>query len=202
MKGGALGPWQGQAAFLGVLAAVLAGALALGAAGWRAYAEIAAQTGKYRNYKALQVNAGKADSLSAAYASIQEDLRGLRAALPEKNQGSQVLNTLVEDAQACSLSIAGITSLDEVPFPGYRELPFDVNLAGGFKDMVRYVHALETRGMVLQVRRLEAQAESINKARVKAKLELSVFVPGNAGATRTPAAGQDGAAEPGGRVAP
>ena len=180
MKGGALAPWRAQIAFAAVLASVLAGMAALGGAGWWAYGGIAAQTGKYREYKSLQANAGKADSLSAAYAAIQADLRAVRAALPEGNQGSQVLNILVEDARKYELGIAGINALDEVPFPGYRELPFEVELAGDFKNLVRYVHALETLGMVLQVRKLETHSEAINKARIKAKLELSVFVPGGA----------------------
>ena len=180
MKSGRLGAWRAQAAFAAVLAAVLAGAAGLAGAGWWAYGEIAAQTGRYREYKSLQANAGKADSLSAAYAAIQEDLRALRAALPEQNQGSQVLNILVEDARKFELGIAGINALDEVPFPGYRELPFEVELAGDFKNLVGYVHALETMGMVLQVRKLEAHSEAINKHRIKAKLELSVFVPGGA----------------------
>ena len=171
------GRGRGQILFLGVAAGLLAGALALAAAGRVAYAEIAVETARYGDYKSLQANAGKADSLSAAYTAVLEDLRSLRAALPDTNQGSQMLNILVEDARRFDLGIAGITALDEVPFPGYRELPFEVNLAGGFKDLVRYVHALETRGMVLQIRRLEAKSEGLNKSRIKAKLELSAFIP-------------------------
>ncbi len=177
MKGGTLGALRGQAAFAGVLAALLAVACALAAAGWWSYGEISSQAGRYQGYKALQANAGRADSLSAAYAALQEDLKALRKALPEKNQGSQALNLLVEYAGKFQLGIAGINAMDEVPFTGYKELPFEVNLSGGFKDLVGYVHALETLGMVLEVRRLEAHSEAINKSRIKAKLELSVFVP-------------------------
>jgi Tfp pilus assembly protein PilO len=168
--------------FAGVLVAVIAAAAILAVAGWFAYAEIATQAGRYRDYKSLQENAGKADSLAAAYGALQADLRALRSALPDRNQGSQVLNSLVEDARRYNLAIGGINALDEVPFPGYRELPFEVEASGGFKDLVGYIRALETRGMALQVRRFTAQAESMNKARVKAKLELSVFVPDEPGA--------------------
>jgi hypothetical protein len=178
MKRGIFGRYSGQAAFIGVAAALLLGALALSVIGWRAYAEVSAQAVRYRTYKALQQDAGKADSLSAVYASILKDLDGMRAALPAQNQGSFVLNLLVEDARKLDLGIAGINALDEVPFPGYKELPFEVNLNGGFTNLVRYLHALETRGMALQVRRLTSHADAINKSRITAKLELSVFVPG------------------------
>lgn len=168
---------RGPGVFAGVLATLIAAAAALGAVGWYAYGEIAVQAARYRDYKSLQENAGKADSLAAAYAALQRDLHTLRTALPDRNQGSQVLNTLVEDARRYGLAIGGITALDEVPFPGYRELPFEVEAAGGFKDLVGYLRSLETRGMALQVRRFTVQAEGMNKARVKARVELSVFVP-------------------------
>ena len=49
---------------------MLAAAGALGALGMRAYAEVSGQTGRYGTYKALQRDAGKADSLSAAYEAV------------------------------------------------------------------------------------------------------------------------------------
>jgi hypothetical protein len=185
MKAPLLGRYSGQAAFAGVVLVLALAAAALGTIGWRAYGELSAQAERYRTYRALQQGAGQADSLSAVYASILGELKGIRTALPAQNQGSYVLNILVEDARNLNLGIAGINALDEVPFPGYKELPFEVNLSGRFTDLVRYLHALETRGMVLQVRRLSAHAEALNKSRVTAKLELSVFVPGE---TRTAAA--------------
>jgi hypothetical protein len=182
MKPGASGRYSGQAAFIGVAAALLVGALGLGAVGWRAYLEVSGQAVRYRTYKALQEGAGQADSLSTVYASILGDLRSIREALPAQNQGSHVLNILVEEARKLDLGISGINALDEVPFPGYAELPFEVGLSGGFPNLVRYLHSLETRGMVLQVRRLSARAEAINKSRITARLELSVFVPGTGAA--------------------
>jgi hypothetical protein len=178
MKAGMFGRYSGQAAFAGVLIVLLLGASGLAAVGWRAYREVSTQAVRYRDYKALQQGAGQADSLSLAYANLLKDLQAMRDALPPQNQGSFVLNLLVEDARKLDLGIAGINALDEVPFPGYKELPFEVNLSGGFINLVRYLHALESRGMSLQVRRLSAHAEGINKSKVTAKLELSVFVPG------------------------
>jgi hypothetical protein len=172
-----LGRYSGQAAFAGVAAALLIAALALAGIGWRAYQEVTAQAIRYRTYKSLQLGAGEADSLSIVYASILKEVRNIRQALPDRNQGSHVLNILVEDARKLELGIAGINGLDEIPFPGYRELPFEVTLNGAFTDLVRYLHGLETRGMVVRVRRLNAKAEAMNKSRVTAKLELSVFVP-------------------------
>lgn len=178
MKAGVFGRFSGQAAFAGVLIVLLSGAAALAAVGLRAYREVSTQALRYRDYKALQQGAGQADSLSLVYADLLKDLQSMREALPPQNQGSFVLNLLVEDARKLDLGIAGINALDEVPFPGYKELPFEVNLSGGFMNLVRYLHALESRGMSLQVRRLSAHAEGINKSRIAAKLELSVFVPG------------------------
>jgi hypothetical protein len=178
MKAGLFGRFSGQAAFAGVLIVLLSGAAGLAAVGWRAYREVSTQALRYRDYKALQQGAGQADSLSLVYADLLKDLQAMREALPPQNQGSFVLNLLVEEARKFDLGIAGINALDELPFPGYKELPFEVNLSGGFINLVRYLHALESRGMSLQVRRLSAHAEGINKSRVAAKLELSVFVPG------------------------
>lgn len=173
---------RGPGLFGAVLAALLAACLGLGAVGWKAYQEIAAQAARYRDIKSLRENAGRADSLSAAYAALQADLGALRTALPERNQGSHVLNILVESARGNRLDIGGITGLDEVRFPGYRELPFEVEVSGSFKDLIGYVRALETGGMALQVRKLSAWAEAMNKPRIRAKLEASVFVPDQAGA--------------------
>ncbi|GEM_PF-2798478 len=172
------GRYSGQAMFTGIAVLLLVGAALLAAIGWRAYEEVSSQAVRYRTYKALQQGAGQADSLSAVYATVLKDLQGMREALPAQNQGSFVLNILVEEARKMDLGIAGINALDEVPFPGYKELPFEVNLTGGFTNLVRYLNALETRGMALQVRRLSTRTEAINKSRITAKLELSVFVPG------------------------
>lgn len=188
MTVGLFGRYSGQASFFAVVAGFLAAAGALTAVGWKSFEELSGQTARYRAYRELQRGAGKADSLSAAYAVIQKNVRRFREALPESNQGSFVLNILVEEARKLELGIAGITAMDEVPFPGYRELPFELDLTGGFPKLVRYLHSLETRGMVLQVRRLSARSESINKAGIKAKLEISVFAPGNGPAAPVPAA--------------
>lgn len=186
--------WGGQAAFAGILAGLALGLSALALAGGWAIAEIAAQAGKYRAYKALQAGAGKADSLSAAYAAVQRDLKSLRSALPAGNPGAAVLDRLVQEARTCSLSIAGISALDEIPFPGYRELPYEMEVAGGFKDLVRYLHALESGGAALQVRAMSLRAESMNKSRIKAKLGISAFAPG-AEAGPPPDTGADPARE-------
>jgi hypothetical protein len=182
VKAGALGRYSGQAAFLGVAAVLLIAAGALAAIGWRAYGEASRQAIRYQTYKAMQRDAGRADSLFSSYGNVLREIREFREALPAQNQGSFVLNALVEDARKMDLAIAGINALDEVPFPGYRELPFELDVAGGFANLVRYLHALETRGMALEIRKLSSHADAINKSRITAKLELSVFVPGAEGA--------------------
>ncbi len=176
-SGNALARYRGQMVFACVaMALVLIGTL-LAAIGMRAYSEVARQTGQYQMYKSLQKDAGKADSLSGIYAGVLEDLKKIRQALPVQNQASYVLNILVEEARNRNLSLAGITALDEVPFPNYKEIPFEVNLAGDFPNLVRYLYALETQGMVLQVRKLTIASEVMNQAKVKGRLELSVLVP-------------------------
>jgi hypothetical protein len=191
MKAGSLRRYSGQAAFLGVAAALLLASSALAAIGWRAYGEASRQALRYQAYKAMQRDAGRADSLFSAYGTVLREIREFREALPVQNQGSFVLNALVEDARKMDLAISGINALDEIPFPGYRELPFELDLAGGFANLVRYLHALETRGMALEVRKLSAHADAINKSRITAELELSVFVPG-----------ADGVSEAAGAAAP
>lgn len=189
MKAAAFGRYSGQAMFAGVAMALLLVATLLSAIGWRAYREVSVQILRFRTYKAMQQEAGSADSLSSIYTAILKDMRNVRGSLPAHNQGSYVLHILVEEADRAGLGIAGITALDEVPFPGYRELPCELNLIGGFTNLVQYLHSLETRGMVVRVRRLSARAEAINKSRLTARLELSLFVPGEG---RVAAAAMDG----------
>jgi Tfp pilus assembly protein PilO len=179
MTGRLLRRYSGQSAFLGMAIGLVVSAAVLSTVGWRAFRDFSDQAIRYRTYKAMQRDAGKADSLSEAYAGILKDMQAIRLALPAQNQSSHVLNQLVEGARKMELGIVGINALDEVPFAGYSELPFEVSLSGGFPNLVRYLHSLETQGMVLQVRRLTAESEAMNRAKVKAKLELSVFVPGN-----------------------
>jgi Tfp pilus assembly protein PilO len=175
-----LAGYGGQGAFAGVAAALaLATALAVAGGGW-AWQELSRQWDRYGTYRDLQRNAGRADSLSRAYESLGSDLEALRRALPPDNRASHLLDLLVEEARKRELGIAGITALDEVPFPGYTELPFEVALSGSFPSLVRYLHSLETRGLAIQLRRVVVKNESLNKARVQVRLDLSVFAPGRA----------------------
>lgn len=178
MKPGSLEGYGGQLAFAGVAAALaLATALVTAGGAW-AWMELRSQGDRYGAYRDLMRNAGRADSLSAAYESLGRDLEALRTALPAQNASSHVLHVLGEEARKLQLGITEITALDEVPFPGYSELPFEVNLTGEFPSLVRYLHSLESRGMAVQARRIEVRNESLNKARVEARLDLSVFSPG------------------------
>lgn len=172
-----LGRYSGQLKFMGLVIALGLMVLVLCTLGTLAYREVYTQATLYRSYKMLQQGAGQADSLSVEYTFIQKNLQNIRDALPNQNQGSVVLNILVEEARRMDLGIAGITALDEVPFPGYKELPFEMNLSGGLTSLVKYLHTLETRGMVLQLRKLSTHSEAINKSKITAKLELSVFIP-------------------------
>lgn len=172
-----LASYGGQGAFAGVAAAMaLATALLVAGGGW-AWKELSRQWDRYGTYRDLQRNAGRADSLSQAYESLGRDLEALRRALPADNQASHLLNLLVEEARKRDLGIAGITALDEVPFPGYTELPFEVALSGSFPALVRYFHSLETRGLAIQLRRVVIKNESLNKAQVQIRLDLSAFAP-------------------------
>jgi Tfp pilus assembly protein PilO len=162
------------------------GTAVFAAVGTWAWREFQHQASLYRSYRDLQLNAGKADSLSVVYAALVKDLEALKEALPAQNQGSHVLNLLVETARQKELGIAGINALDEIPFPGYTELPFELNLTGRFVDLVRYLNAFESRGMAVEVRRLAVKSEAMNKSRLQTRIELSVFVP--AGSRGAPAA--------------
>lgn len=183
-----LGRYAGQAAFAGVALALAAATALLAAGGAWAVRELTVRAELFGDYRELQRNAGRADSLSAAYEAVDRDLAALAAALPAENRSSHVVNILVEEARRRGLGIGGITALDEVPFPGYAELPFEVVLSGPFPQLVRYLHALEIQGMAVRLRRMAAGNEGLNKARVQARLEISVYVPAEAGA-RAPGGG-------------
>lgn len=170
--------YAGQIAFAGIAAALALTASLAAAAGWWCYGILAEQAAGYRSYQALQRNAGRADNLSAAYGLALREIEGIRKAMPPQNQGSHVLDALESGARGMNLGLSGVTALDEVPFPGYVELPFELTVTGEFPNLVRYLRALETQGMVLQVRRLSARNESLNKNHMQARLELSVFIPG------------------------
>jgi Tfp pilus assembly protein PilO len=174
---GSLAGYGGQGAFAGVaFALALATALLVAGGSW-AWKEWSRQWESYGTYRDLQRNAGRADSLSRAYESLGSDLDALRRALPADNQASHLRNLLVEEARKRGLGIAGITALDEIPFPGYTELPFEVALSGNFPALVRYFHSLETRGLAVQLRRVGIRNEKLNKAHVQVCLDLSVFAP-------------------------
>lgn len=174
---GSLGRYGGASSFAGVsLAIALVSALIVAAGAW-AWDDLTGQLARYGAYRDLQRNAGRADSLSAAYGALEAELSALGKALPAGNPASHALNALVEEAGKQNLGIGGVTALDEVPFPGYSEWPFDVDLSGNFKDLARYLHGLETQGMAVQVRKMSIRSESMVKSRVKARLEISVFAP-------------------------
>lgn len=182
--------YSGQAAFLTTACSLGLLILALLGAGRWAFREFTAQAAQYQAYNSLQKNAGVADSLSDAYAGLLESLETTRTALPPENQASHVLNLLVEEARRLELGISGVSALDQIPFPGYVELPFEVGLTGAFPNLVRYLHSLETRGMVLRVRRLAVTNEPLNRFNGKTRLDLSVFMPGGVRGSQVPAPGQ------------
>lgn len=188
------GRYAGQAAFAGVALAVAAATALLAAGGGWALRELTGRASLYASYRELQRNAGRADSLSAAFAAVDRDLASLAAALPADNRSSHVVNLLVAEARSRGLGIGGITALDEVPFPGYAELPFEVDLSGPFPELVRYLHSLETQGMAVRLRRMSARNEGLNKPRVQARLEVSVYAPagGTAGASGPAASAERG----------
>lgn len=187
MKAGtSLQRYVGEGAFAGVVLALALATALLAAIGTWACREFQEQASRYSSYRDLQLHAGQADSLSLAYAGLLKNLDELKQALPAQGQSSFVLNLLVETARNMNLGIAGITALDEVPFSGYVELPFELELTGNFKDLVRYIHAFESSGLAVEVRRLSSKSEALNRARIQARLELSVFVP--AGSRGKPAA--------------
>jgi hypothetical protein len=178
MTGPSLQRYSSQAIFAAVAAILALAGTLIAASGYWCYLQLADQTARYTKYNALQRDAGKADSLSAAYEKALNEIETIRKAMPPQNQGSYALNVLTEGARNFNLGLSGVNALDEIPFSGYTELPFELGLSGDFPNFLRYLHSLEIQGMVLSVRRLAIKNESMNKARVQARLELSVFVPG------------------------
>lgn len=172
-----LGRFKGHFAFAGVILVLALTTALLSAVGAWAWRDLSDRMGLYGTYRELTRHAGKADSLSAAYKALDREMDQLREALPAENRSSHVLNLLVEEAGRRDLGIAGIMAMDEIPFPGYSELPFEVELTGAFPDVLLFLHALESRGLALRMRRIRATTEGMNQARVQAHLEISVFAP-------------------------
>ncbi len=170
---------RGRILFFGLVLIFALSSWTLVQSGYWAYCLFTEQTARFQRIQSMQSEASKADSLSSVYQGWLKDLEAVRVALPEENPASHVLNLLVEGAKARELGITSITGLDEITFPGYKELPFDLTLSGHFSQLVTYLHGLESQGMVLRVRRLSIQSQAINQNLIHAKLELSVFMPNN-----------------------
>jgi Tfp pilus assembly protein PilO len=132
---------------------------------------------RYRAYRDLQSHSGRVDSLSGKLNEVREEIKALRVALPADNQGSFVLNKLVEDARVRGLGIGTLTAMDEIPFKGFSELPFELEVTGEFPSMLGYIHSLENSGMAVQIRHLSFINEILNRSQVKAVIQLSVFSP-------------------------
>lgn len=174
---GRLRPYSAQMAFAGIaIVLAMSSALLLAIATW-ACREFANQWVQYATYRDLQMNAARADSLTSAYSELGRELKSLRQALPSMNQSSHVVNMVVEEARKRDLGISGINAMDEIPFPGYVELPFEVGLSGTFPNLIRYFHSLETSGLAIQMRRVEIQNELLNGSKIKVRAELSVLSP-------------------------
>jgi Tfp pilus assembly protein PilO len=169
--------YQGQGFFIIASILLVTLTLTLTRLGYFTYTRFADQAVRYQRYHSLQLQAGKADSLSLTYTKVLQDLETVHKALPLENPSSQVLNLLVDGAHLRNLGITGITGLDEIPFPGYKELPFDLSLTGRFIDLTQFLYGLESQGMVLRIRHLNIQSETLNASRILAKVELSVFIP-------------------------
>jgi Tfp pilus assembly protein PilO len=181
------GPWRhrirGPLTFAGVSILLLASiALTSLLLAW-ATREGLGQYQRYVAYRDLQSHSGRVDSLVGKLHEVSEELKSLRTALPAENQGSFVLNTLVEEAQVRGLGMGTLTAMDEIPFKGFTELPFELELTGEFPSMLAYIHALENRGMAVQIRHLAFTNEILNRSQVKATIQLSVFSPFARGGT-------------------
>jgi len=145
--------------------------------GFKSFQIFSLKANQLQVYRAMQRDAGKADSLSNVYGTLLKDLRLIKTGVGAQNQSSYVLNKLVEEAKKEELGIGAITALDEMNLEGYTELPFEISVTGKFASLIKYLHALETENLILEVRKVVAENESLNHSVVKAKIEISVYVP-------------------------
>ena len=169
--------YSGVAAFWSITIGLALASTLLAAIGAWSFWEFRDQMSRYQSYRELQRHSGKADSLSSAYSALQVEVDAIHKSLPEENTASYALNALVEGAHNLSLGISGITAMDEISFPDYTELPFELHLAGNFHGLLRYLRSLESQGLAMQVRRLEIKSEKLNRSNIKARLEVSILAP-------------------------
>jgi len=115
------------------------------------------------------------DSLkSLEQASIKSQV--LIKAVPQDGRASYILEQILKGAEKESLTLSDINSLDEVNHGHYIEYPFDINIRGLYGNLQKYIIDLENKNMVMKIRKLNIEAEGMNKKELDINLELSAFV--------------------------
>ena len=116
-----------------------------------------------------------ADSLKSLELASEKST-ALITAVPQDGRASYILDQFLKTAEADSLTLSDINSLDEVNHGNYLEYPFNITIQGLYPHLLKYLVDLENKNMVVIIRRLGLQAENMHKKELDINFELSAFV--------------------------
>lgn len=150
--------------------------LLLGWAGKATAQKFLASVTRLKNLNELRSNVQEADTELIRMQVLDSLLSGFGKGLPQGTEGAFVLDLLMRNAESCSLSIKHLQAWEEKPGKTFRELPFDITLQGGFLEIHRFLTDLDSRPWALRMHHAELKSEALNRNRLSATLQFSVFV--------------------------
>ena len=115
---------------------------------------------------------------------LQRRFAALYVSLPKSDHMSTILQVLQESADSSNVVIGQVRPTERVPFGTYDELPFEVEVAGPFHDVGRFINRIEQSAYVMKVKGLMLQRPSVASSRLHMTLRLSVIIFHEQGDTR------------------
>lgn len=114
-------------------------------------------------------------ALSHRKRRLQERFAALYVSLPRSDQMSILLQVLQESADAAGVTVRHVRPAEHVRFAAYDELPFAVEVAGGFHALGAFISRIEQSPYVITLDGFEIRRPAVTAARLHATLSLSVI---------------------------
>ncbi len=156
------------------LVILLFGIIPLGRWTFNWFSEGASQ---YSQYRSLQNIFPRLDSLEKLQVSLHASLSDLERALPKESPASAALGLISAEAQACSLTVVTLHSLEPVRWNSNIEFPFEIDLNGSFSQVYQFCNHLESGTLIVRIRQLQVESFKIHRADIRVKLQLSLYMP-------------------------
>ena len=137
---------------------------------YRTWRHEQAQIASVANWEVEQIQ------LSAEKRLLQHRFAALYVSLPRSDHMSILLQVLQESADAEQIDLEQIRPAERTSFAGYDELPFQVELQGGFHAVAAFINRIEQSSYVIKVKGLQVRRASAKSAMLVADLALSVIV--------------------------